>query len=101
MTNIALTGFGLRQFADAYLKQNPRHLHSLNLTSNKFSELAEVYHFGQGLSCCHSLREIMLRRMRISAKVLEALVKGFAATLTHINLDFNDIEKDGVSIINK
>lgn len=46
LTNIALTGYGLRHFADAYLKNNPRHLHSLNLTSNKFSDLLDAYHFG-------------------------------------------------------
>ena len=39
--------------------------------------------------------------MRISPKVLEELLKGFQAKLTHINLDYNNIEKDGVSIINK
>ena len=101
LTNIALTGYGLRHFADAYLKNNPRHLHSLNLTSNKFSDLLDAYHFGQGLSQCSALKEIILRRMRISPKVLEELLKGFQAKLTHINLDYNNIEKDGVSIINK
>ena len=97
LTNVAWTGFGLRAFADGYLADfNPKHLVSLDLTSNKFSDIDEVYHFGQAVGLCISLRKLILRRMRITAKVFEALAKGFTAQLTHINLDFNKIERAGM-----
>ena len=39
--------------------------------------------------------------MRINEKVIEALAKGFSAQLSHINLDYNALEKEGVSKLNK
>jgi Ran GTPase-activating protein (RanGAP) involved in mRNA processing and transport len=51
LTSIGLTGFGLRNLAEAYLASGPtKQLHSLNLTSNKFSDLEQVFHFGQAMS---------------------------------------------------
>ena len=74
---------------------------SLDLTSNKFSDLDEVYHFGQAMGMCTSLKKLILRRMRITPKVFEALVKGFPATLTHLNLDFNKVEMAGMQSLAK
>lgn len=102
LTNVMWTGFGLRAFAEGYLADfNPKSLASLDLTSNKFSDLDEVYHFGQAMAMCASLRILILRRMRITGAVFEALAKGFSAQLTHINLDFNTLEKAGITAFAK
>ena len=50
LTNVAMTGHGLRDFADEYLATNPKQLLSLDLTSNKFSDLEQAYHFSQAVS---------------------------------------------------
>ena len=52
LTAIALTGFGLRQFAEEYLAAEPvpKCLHKLDLTSNKFSDIEQAYHFSQAMS---------------------------------------------------
>ena len=39
--------------------------------------------------------------MRINVKVLEALARGFPACLTHLNLDYNSLEKEGVTVLSK
>ena len=40
LTNLAFSGFGLRKFAEEYLADyNPKNLISLDLTSNKFSDI--------------------------------------------------------------
>ena len=39
LTAIALTSYGLRNFAELYLAENPRNLISLDLTSNKFNDV--------------------------------------------------------------
>ena len=39
--------------------------------------------------------------MRVTPEVLEVLVKGFSPQLTHINLDYNAIEKEGMTFLAK
>ena len=46
LTNVAFTGFGLCQFAEEYLATDPKCLESLDLTSNKMSDLEQAYRFG-------------------------------------------------------
>lgn len=39
--------------------------------------------------------------MRINDKIIEYLAKGFTAQLTHLNLDYNQLEKDGIEKLQK
>ena len=46
LTNVALTGHGLKGLAEEFLAKNPPNLVSLDLTSNKFNEIDQAYQFG-------------------------------------------------------